>query len=252
MSRAVITSVTEGVWCIQRPDFLSCSYLVLRGEEVILVDSGIDPDGEDVREGLDAVGRSAADVRAILLTHWHNDHSSGAAVIAAESGARVYYHEAADERMTRRTRARGLRGAIGAKIPGAGFWAPFKGLFELAPTQAVAATAFVADGEVVEDDFLVIETPGHSEGHLSYLYRPERVLFVGDALAVAGDHVSFMSRFLTQDIEAARASMIRCLEVDAAAICPGHRHPLIAPDRRHREEMIRSVSTLNWWPIVGC
>ena len=59
-----------------------------------------------------------------------------------------------------------------------------KGLLGEAVPRAVAATRLVHDGEQIEDEFDVIESPGHTPGHVSFFYRPERILFAGDALAV--------------------------------------------------------------------
>jgi glyoxylase-like metal-dependent hydrolase (beta-lactamase superfamily II) len=45
--------------------------------------------GTEVLAALDALGRSPADVRAVLLTHWHSDHAAGAAELARATAADV-------------------------------------------------------------------------------------------------------------------------------------------------------------------
>lgn len=75
--------ISESVYCIQRRAYLSCSYPVARPEGVALVDAGIDGQGRDAFVGLAAVGRKVSDVRAILLTHWHNDHAAVRREVAA-------------------------------------------------------------------------------------------------------------------------------------------------------------------------
>ena len=104
------TRVSESVYCVQRRDYLSCSYFVIVPDGVVLVDAGIDVTARDMLEGLSEAGKTPADIRAILLTHWHNDHSSGAAALAELSGCRVYYHEAGRDKFTREALARGVRG----------------------------------------------------------------------------------------------------------------------------------------------
>jgi glyoxylase-like metal-dependent hydrolase (beta-lactamase superfamily II) len=225
--------------------------MVVRSEGIVLVDAGLDGKGKDMLRGLAAIGRPVEDVRAILLTHWHNDHSSGAAKIRELSGARIYYHPDGDAKFTRAAVAGGVRSWIAAKLPDSGPLSPFKGLLDLAPPHAVRADQFVREGDIVERDFKVLETPGHEKGHVSFWFEPERVLFAGDALAVAGDHVTYLSWALTNDIEAARRSMMRCLELDIAAICPGHRYPLIGPSRAHLDAIREEVSNKRWWPIFG-
>jgi len=127
-----------------------------------------------------------------------------------------------------------------------------RGLLELAPPRGVEATRHVSEGDRVHGDFLVMETPGHIASHLSFYYEPVGVLFTGDAIAVAHDCVSFMSRFLTDDPKAARLSMLRCLDLAPAAYCPGHRAPLVNPSREHLERTRERVEKLRWWPVVGC
>jgi len=246
-----VIQVTPRVLCFHRREYLSCSYAVLRDPGVVLVDTGIDTEARDIAAALATIGKELRDVQAILLTHWHNDHSSGAAVIRAVSGARVYYHAAAAARLTRTERARGVRGFLASQLPAAGPLSHLRGLLELAPLHPVGADRFVADGDEVEG-FHVLETPGHEEGHVSYFLESEGVLFTGDALAVVDDHVSFMSRVLTRDTDAARASMLRCLEVPARAICPGHRYPLLDPDPEMLAGVRRRLQGLRRWPLIGC
>jgi hypothetical protein len=42
------------------------------------------------------------------------------------------------------------------------------------------------------------------------------------------------------------------LDVPAAAICPGHRYPLVNPDPRELDRMRQILCRLRWWPIIGC
>ena len=247
-----LIQVNERVFCVQRRWLLSCSYLVEHGDAVVLVDAGVDAKGADVRFGLRAMGREVSDVRAILMTHWHNDHSAGAAAIQRESGARVYYHAGGEERFLREQRARGLRGWLAQRTPASGPLGPVRAMLELAPPERIEADQLVSEGDLVEGAFRVLETPGHELGHVAYLYEPDNVLFAGDALAVAGKRISFMSRALTQDLDAARRSMLRCLELEPAAVCPGHRHPLVDPPAGEFERARKVVEELERWPWIGC
>ena len=56
---------------------------------VFAVDVGMDSDAEDFLEGMESVGIPPERLRAILLTHWHNDHSAGAAFLKSKFGLRV-------------------------------------------------------------------------------------------------------------------------------------------------------------------
>jgi glyoxylase-like metal-dependent hydrolase (beta-lactamase superfamily II) len=207
--------------------------------------------GADVRIGLRRSGQSIDSVRAILLTHWHNDHAAGAEAIRRSSGALVYYHQRDEPFLSGRTARRGIRGWISEIIPEWGILVLAKGLLGEATPLPVGATEYVRDGQIILDDFLVIETPGHTPGHVSYYYNPERALFAGDSLAVVSRRIHFMARPVTQDIDLARASMQKCLELEINVLCPGHRNPLTENVAVECERMRKYLRSGGPWPILG-
>jgi len=246
-----VIQLSESVYCVRRPSYVTCSYMVVSAAGVILVDAGMASNGRDVHSGLGHIGRSVGSVRAILLTHWHNDHAAGASAIHEASGAPVYYHAAEAPFLTRRTANLGLRGWLSELFPEYGIFVLFKGLLGEAPPRAIRATNFVTDGQPLLDGFVVLETPGHTAGHVSYYYEPEKALFAGDALAVVGDRIRFMARPVTQNQEQARASMMKCLALDVAMVCPGHRLPLTKDARPRLNEMRRYLTEGGPWPLFG-
>jgi glyoxylase-like metal-dependent hydrolase (beta-lactamase superfamily II) len=243
--------VSENIWCVRRPSYLTCSYLVRTPAGVVLVDAGMDSSGDDVRAGLRAMGLSAAAIRAVLLTHWHNDHAAGASAMHDESGAPVYYHASDAPFLTRETAHPGLRGWLSDRIPEWGILVLAKGLLGEASPVAVAASGYVSDGDEPVEGFEVIGTPGHTPGHVCYYYRPERALFAGDALAVIGDKIRFMSRPVTPDLSAARKSMRRCLDREIDILCPGHRTFLTDDVPAQCRAMRTHLDQGGAWPLFG-
>jgi len=219
-------------------------------EGLVLLDAGMSSDGSDIRAGLDAMNAEASDIRAILLTHWHNDHAAGAHAAHAVSGAAVYYHRADERFFTGIAGAKGIRGWISDQIPEWGLLVLAKGLIGEATPRPVSAHHFVRDGDLLLGAFDVIETPGHTAGHVSYFYRPEQALFAGDALAVIDGRVRFMARPVTLDVDAARHSMERCLKLGPRIVCPGHREPLIDAESACRA-MLSHLGSGGRWPLLG-
>ncbi|MCW3053665.1 MAG: putative metallo-beta-lactamase superfamily protein [Chthonomonadales bacterium] len=243
--------MAPSIWCVRRVSYLTCSYIVKTASGIVLVDAGMDSGGHDMRYALEKLKLPAEEVRAVLLTHWHNDHAAGGQALHEQLGAAIYYHAADAPFLTRATARRGLRGWLSDMIPEWGLFVLFKGLLGEATPEAVAASAFVSDGEILLEDFEVLATPGHTPGHVSYYYRPERALFAGDALAVVGGRVHFMARSVTPDIPEARISMRRLLSLDIANLCPGHRGPLTENVNSLCQEVAQSIDRGDPWPFLG-
>jgi glyoxylase-like metal-dependent hydrolase (beta-lactamase superfamily II) len=245
-------TVTPGVHCVMRRSYFTCSYLVeTPGAGLVAIDAGMKSTGSDMFHALKELRRSPRDVSAILLTHWHNDHASGAAELAAASGARVHYHAAESDYFTRQRAASGLRSALSRAIPETGPLVLLHGLLANAPDRAVHATQHVQDGDQLPGGFLTLDTPGHTVGHVSYYHAPTRTLFAGDALAVVNQRLRFMARPVTENLPAARASIIRCLDRPIHFVCPGHREPLTQNVPAECQRLLSLARSPTPWPLFG-
>src|SRR5262249_30829942 len=145
--RVDVIPVTDGIWYFRRPSYFACSYLISAKSGIFAVDVGMDSCGEDFLEGLRLVGIAPQQLQAIFLTHWHNDHSAGAAFLKHKFGTRVYYHAADQPSFTRRTASGGIRGWLGKHVPEEGVLVLLRGLLEEAAPEAVEASHLVTDGE---------------------------------------------------------------------------------------------------------
>lgn len=243
--------VADSIWCVRQPSYLTCSYGIQTERGVVLVDAGMNSGGEDTRALLSAMGRQEADVRALLITHWHNDHAAGARATQSFSRCSVYYDRTERPWLSRERAQGGVRGWLAKQIPEWGIGVLLIGLLGEAVPEAVEATHYLTDGETVLDDFQVISTPGHTVGHTSFYYRPARALFAGDALAAIGGRVRFMARPVTEDLEVARASMKKCLSFDVGLLCPGHRAPIVERVEQSCDRMREYLAEGGKWPLFG-
>jgi glyoxylase-like metal-dependent hydrolase (beta-lactamase superfamily II) len=252
LSKPYTFLVVPGVWCVMRRSYFTCSYLVvLQDGKLAAIDAGMKSTGSEMLSAIAEIGRTPADVRAILLTHWHNDHAAGAAELARQSGCDVFYSATEADHLTRRAASGGLRGKVSAFVPETGPLVLMKGLLGNAPQQAVEATQFVRGGESIIEEFEAIDSPGHTAGHLSFYHLPTQTLFAGDALAVINQRLRFMARPVTEDLPAARASMSRILDRPINAVCPGHREPLNHDVAAECERMRNLLQSGQKWPLLG-
>jgi glyoxylase-like metal-dependent hydrolase (beta-lactamase superfamily II) len=168
-------SIFDGVYQVG-PGYVN-SFIVDGDEGVTLVDTLLPGKAEAIGEGLRGIGRSFEDVKAILVTHSHADHSGSAAAVKAQTRASLYASEAD---------APAIQGVVKPPSPPTPLYVkPLAVLMSLMPgPPAAEVDHFVseASGASLPGDLRAIDTPGHTPGHTSFLLdRGGGVLFVGDA-----------------------------------------------------------------------
>ena len=166
------------------------AYLVDGDQGLILIDTGLPKKDGVIRAKIESLGRSIEDVRAILLTHSHTDHAGNAATLKEASGAELVVSPLA---------APAVRGDIKPPLPGM-LRGPLKLLGSLLPPPPPSMPDHLVsetNPDGLPEDFTVLETPGHTPGHVCFLLdRGPGVLFAGDAAVVKNDElrVGFMNR----------------------------------------------------------
>lgn len=84
--------VIENVWCIRRPSYLTCSYIINTSNGLVFIDASMDSHGRDIQFALKKLGATNESIKLCILTHWHNDHSSGADYIEKVCNRPIYCH----------------------------------------------------------------------------------------------------------------------------------------------------------------
>lgn len=171
-------------------DFVN-AYVLIRGNEVALVDTGIPGTGEQFASVLSDAGLGWDAVNHLILTHYHGDHVGAMGeVMEAASRATIYAGE--------------------ADIP------------EIETSHAIQA---VADGDEIFG-LQIIGTPGHTAGHISVLDPVGSLFVAGDALTNQGGNLAGPNAQFTADMATAHDSVrkIATFTFDTAVF--GHGEPL--------------------------
>jgi glyoxylase-like metal-dependent hydrolase (beta-lactamase superfamily II) len=164
-------------------------------------------------------------VTAHALTHAHPDHQGSSHAICERLGIPLWCGQGDVPAME-------TPGGVAGASPST--WSTFvQRHFWVGPAHPVAR-ALVEGDEVA--GFTVLETPGHTPGHVSYWRESDRVLIVGDVLTninlmtgASGLHEPLAA--FTPDPVRNRSSARRLAELRPRIACFGHGPPLTDPGR---------------------
>ncbi len=176
----------------------------------------IDPGG-DVRRIAAKLKDLDLTVSAILLTHGHFDHITDAWSLKEKVGADILMHQK-DEPLLR-DRMVGMGAVVSSP----------------SVLSKLAVDRWIKAGDVLEAGavrFNVLETPGHTPGHVSFHYPESKSIFVGDTLFAGSiGRTDFPGGSYEQLIRSVR-EMIFPLD-GKTVVYPGH-GPATTVDREKR------------------
>lgn len=158
------------------PYFMDGNIYLIEDEIFVLVDSGtgqmIPRQIKEIRDILSSSNKECQEAKLsyIVLTHYHFDHSGGAAQFKKVFGCEVFVHKAEVEALKK-----GDSRATGATL-----------FFSSQPKVEVRALELSSPIETGEGVFQILHTPGHSPGSIC-LYEEERgILISGDTVFAGG------------------------------------------------------------------
>jgi glyoxylase-like metal-dependent hydrolase (beta-lactamase superfamily II) len=188
------TAISDLRW--ERADLgVVSAYVLVRGGEAAVVDTGTEGSADGIEEALTAAGVGWGAVGNVVLTHRHPDHigSVGAVVERAPDAA---VHAGAED------------------VPAV-------------PIEGVRA---LTDGDRVFD-LTIIATPGHTPGHVAVHDPAARLLVAGDALTGGdGSTLNGPNARFTPDMALARQSLLPLAELDVRTVLFGHGDPYTGDD----------------------
>jgi glyoxylase-like metal-dependent hydrolase (beta-lactamase superfamily II) len=193
------------------------AYLIEDHDGLTLIDTSSAGAAQRILDAITSIGRRPDELRTIVATHYHYDHTGNVAALVERTGATFCAHTIEAPYIDGRTPWMAARGVFG----------PLASALSPKPF-ALPVACELRTGETLDagGGLDVIHAPGHTPGHIALHARARRVLFAGD---------SFMNpaglfppqAVSSHDMDEAKRTIARLAELDFDIALPGHGHPLI-------------------------
>ena len=160
------------------PTLIGNAYLVGDRARWVLVDACTPGQERRILCAAESRFGRAARPRAILLTHGHFDHAGSADALAGRWGVPVYAHSLELPYLT------GQSHYPPFDFSSPGFFTRIARFFPTATVDLGTRVAAFAPNAPVPGlpDWEMVETPGHTPGHVAFFRRVDAVLLAGDAV----------------------------------------------------------------------
>jgi glyoxylase-like metal-dependent hydrolase (beta-lactamase superfamily II) len=194
------------------------AYILTEADGMTLIDTGFPYSAAWILSYITWLGRQPEDLKRIIVTHADIDHAGCLGPLRSATGARLATSPVEAEAIG--------RGETSRRVGGAG---RLRGVIGIAASVVKAAPARVdellADGDEMPilGGLRVINTPGHTPGHISLWSPSRKILFPGDSFAIRFNHFKPYQGWNVWDMEESIASFRRQADLRAELVCGGHR-----------------------------
>jgi len=197
------------------------AYLYQERDRLTLIDTGLADSAMKIVDAIEGIDRKVTDLRQIIVTHYHADHTGSLAELAERSRAQVLAH------------------ALDAPVVCGDLPEAEPDLSELEkklqteiskgvrPARSCPVDRQLIGGDEIDLDggARVVHVPGHTAGSIAIYAPKQRALFVGDAAARMPDG-RLLSGVFNVDRALTRASFRHLAELDFEAAFFGHGAPM--------------------------
>lgn len=202
---------------IHQVDGVNGNCYIIAHYGLTVIDTGMPGSGQKILAYIrDQVHRDPAEIRTIILIHFHMDHTGGIVVLKGTApGAKLAVHEAdapfvsGTSPLPRYHRVTGL----------------ILRFFEKVKPITITPDILLKDGDLI-DGLRCVHTPGHTPGSIGLLDEGSMVFFSGDILRFDGKSIGPGPAQFTMDPARERESIRRIAGLGFGILLVGHGVPL--------------------------
>ncbi|HKM78703.1 MAG TPA: MBL fold metallo-hydrolase [Candidatus Bathyarchaeia archaeon] len=194
--------------------------VILGDKYVSLIDTGIPNSEGKIFSLIESLGRKPSDLKHILITHSDGDHIGSLHALVQATGARVYAQ--ADEAEV----IQGKRKSRGGQMV----------------SEPVQVSQVVKDGDLLpmHGGIKVVETFGHTTGHVVYLLLNENLLLAGDCLNNVNGLAGSMPQY-TANMQQAKDTVKKLATLTPESIVFGHGPPILSNAAKKLKALAESL-----------
>jgi glyoxylase-like metal-dependent hydrolase (beta-lactamase superfamily II) len=200
------------------PGVTANPYLLIDPEGLTLIDTGLPGSEKKILRYIVGLGFVPSNIKNIIITHADLDHVGGLAALKKASGARIHASAAEAAAIASGQPSRPIRpkNALIRLVLAI--------MSRLGKSAKVQADELLSDGQIlpVLGGLRVVETSGHTPGHISLFASSVGILFSGDSIVSKKDRLFASREAVTWDRQKADESVRKQAGLGASIVCPGH------------------------------
>ena len=154
---------------------------------IALIDTGMATTTDQLQKQIVEAGHSIDELRLLIFTHQDGDHAGGGSFVTEHAGRHPLV-------CTNAVEARPISGQTRTRGPESNSYPPIH-----VDIECTEGTVFNTAAGPLE----VIETPGHTPGHISLFLRDSGIVIAGDALAIHKGNLAGPHPQMSEDMDMA-------------------------------------------------
>ncbi len=215
----------------------SNAYLLVSDRSLDLIDAGMSGDVPRIADQIEPLGRAVSDLKRIVVTHAHGDHTGGVAELVRRSGARVLAHREEVPYIEGRANL-----PAGTLLKRAIRWLDDR-ISGRVERVRVSGVLDADDRLDMLGGLRVIHTPGHTPGSISLYQEESGLLFCGDILFngnlfTGRGGLREAPRFFAADPDEATETLHGLGSLSVRVLCVGHGEPIVVRTGTRLDELI--------------
>ena len=210
--------------------------LIENVEGPILVDAGFKWSAKTLKASLNLFDYELTDICALLMTHFHPDHTGGASVLVENGVKETAIHKLDAPIVSGKQSMPALMAIPVLKLI-------TNPAMKYLVGNPVEPTTLLQGGEILEFPIPinVIHTPGHTLGSVCYHLPTEGVLIAGDALSRRFNRLSGPSKVWSQDWAQGINSLHQLTEFDYDVVCLSHFRPVMENGKKVVKDLVDAL-----------